>query len=226
MGINGPQPDATLDVRAKNHLGVVTPTDGILAPRVSSLSVAGSVNGQLVYLTADAGGFIKGFYYWNGTAWTPLGAKTGTVIGYDVLLAGNPIAYPGDNTYKFLDLSIGSGELATWRTNNTTLKVPAGKGGKYLVSYTSGIRVTGTVPTTYSFFTSILVNGNSLGTGVPGTTVAQAAGTYTSAIFSLSWSEIVTLYDGDTLNLNAGTFLASGTPQSFKLARLSLEKIE
>ena len=71
VGVNTTSPETTLDVRAKNHLGAVTASDGLLTPRVNALATPGSVNGQLVYLIADAGGFTKGFYYWNGTAWTP-----------------------------------------------------------------------------------------------------------------------------------------------------------
>ncbi len=70
VGINTTSPESTLDIRGKNHLGAVTSTDGILVPRVNDLTTNGSVNGQLVYLIADAGSFTKGFYYWNGSAWT------------------------------------------------------------------------------------------------------------------------------------------------------------
>ena len=79
VGINTQAPETTLDVRGKNHLGAVTSTDGVLVPRVNALSVSGTVNGQLVYLVADAGSFTKGFHYWNGTAWTPFsgGASAG-----------------------------------------------------------------------------------------------------------------------------------------------------
>ncbi|WP_312508514.1 hypothetical protein [Chryseobacterium culicis] len=73
VGINTPSPEATLDVRAKNHLGAVTSKDGVLVPRVNDLSASGSVNGQLVYLIADSGVFKKGFYYWNGTEWIGFG---------------------------------------------------------------------------------------------------------------------------------------------------------
>lgn len=73
VGINTPSPEATLDVRAKNHLGAVTSKDGVLVPRVNDLTASGSVNGQLVYLIADSGIFTKGFYYWNGTVWTGFG---------------------------------------------------------------------------------------------------------------------------------------------------------
>ncbi|PWN59891.1 hypothetical protein [Chryseobacterium viscerum] len=78
VGVNTPSPESTFDIRAKNHTGstpgAVTAQDGVLVPRVNALSTNGSVNGQLVYLIADAGGFTKGFHYWNGTAWNPLDA--------------------------------------------------------------------------------------------------------------------------------------------------------
>jgi len=70
VGINTDVPEASLDIRAKNHNGAVTAKDGVLVPRVNSLAVNGSVNGQLVYLIADAGSFTQGFYYWNGSSWT------------------------------------------------------------------------------------------------------------------------------------------------------------
>ncbi len=72
VGINTATPESTLDVRGQNHLGAVTAQDGVLVPRVNSLATNGSVNGQLVYLIADAGTFTKGFHYWNGTVWQPL----------------------------------------------------------------------------------------------------------------------------------------------------------
>lgn len=77
VGINTSAPESTLDVRAKNHLGTVTAEDGVLVPRVNALSVSGSVNGQLVYLVADAGIFTKGFHYWDGTVWQPLAGSGG-----------------------------------------------------------------------------------------------------------------------------------------------------
>lgn len=73
VGINTSSPEATLDVRGKNHLGAVTSKDGVLVPRVNDLSASGSVNGQLVYLIADNGTFTKGFHYWNGNVWTGFG---------------------------------------------------------------------------------------------------------------------------------------------------------
>lgn len=77
VGINTVSPESTLDVRAKNHLGTVTSDDGVLVPRVNALSASGSVNGQLVYLIANAGTFTKGFHYWDGTVWQPIAGSGG-----------------------------------------------------------------------------------------------------------------------------------------------------
>lgn len=72
VGVNTTLPESTLDIRATNHQGANTATDGILTPRVSSLGVGGVANGQLIYLIADdtTNGFTQGFYYWDGTKWT------------------------------------------------------------------------------------------------------------------------------------------------------------
>ncbi|CAA7193731.1 hypothetical protein [Chryseobacterium potabilaquae] len=77
VGINTTTPESTLDIRGKNHLGPVTANDGILIPRVTDLITNGTVNGQLVYLVADNGAVTKGFYFWNGTAWTSFGDTVG-----------------------------------------------------------------------------------------------------------------------------------------------------
>lgn len=73
IGINTQTPESTLDIRGKNHLGPVTTGDGILIPRVNSLTAPGNQNGQLVYLIADNGGLFKGFHYWDGGVWTSFG---------------------------------------------------------------------------------------------------------------------------------------------------------
>ena len=72
VGINTKDPEATFDIRGKNHLGPVTEKDGILVPRVSDLVTNGIINGQLVYLISDNASYIKGFYYWDGAKWSPL----------------------------------------------------------------------------------------------------------------------------------------------------------
>ncbi len=72
VGINVSTPQSTFDIRGANHQGANTATDGILVPRVSSLGVNGTVNGQMLYLIADdaTNGYSKGFHYWTGTEWS------------------------------------------------------------------------------------------------------------------------------------------------------------
>ncbi len=81
VGVNTENPETTLDVRALNHLGAVSPTDGVTVPRVSDLAAAGIANGQLVYLIADNGSFTKGFHYWDGAIWQPLDTNDGDAWG-------------------------------------------------------------------------------------------------------------------------------------------------
>lgn len=69
VGVNTQLPQTTLDIHAKNHLGPVTATDGVLVPRVSDLETDGTVISQLVYLINDNGTYKKGFHHWNGTIW-------------------------------------------------------------------------------------------------------------------------------------------------------------
>lgn len=85
-GINTSSPQSSLDVRAANHLGAVSATDGLLVPRVIDLTINGNQNGQLVFLNAtwvntmgttttnDDISVAAGFYYWStaATAWLPL----------------------------------------------------------------------------------------------------------------------------------------------------------
>ncbi len=79
VGINTPNPEASLDVRAQNHLGSVSSNDGVLVPRVTDLNIDGLTNGQLVYLV----GGDEGFYYWKDTQWiklTSVSTYTGSII--------------------------------------------------------------------------------------------------------------------------------------------------
>lgn len=83
VGVGTNTPDASLDVRASNHLGTVSGRDGLLVPRVNSLAINGSVNGQLVYLIADAGGFRQGFHFWNGSSWQRLTTASASDLSDD-----------------------------------------------------------------------------------------------------------------------------------------------
>lgn len=96
VGIGTTDPKTTLDVRGENDGGAVSAKDGVLVPRVNNLTASGSVDGQLVYLTANSGSFQKGFDNWNGSAWVPLsGTTSGTNEGWN--LEGNAGTTPGTN---------------------------------------------------------------------------------------------------------------------------------
>lgn len=97
VGINTSSPEATLDIRGKNHLGAVTATDGILIPRVNNLSTNGSMNGQIVYLIATTGNLTKGFYYWNGSAWTGIDATNDAWVN-DAANTGIKLGTKSDGT--------------------------------------------------------------------------------------------------------------------------------
>ncbi len=111
VGIDTSTPKTTLDVRAKNDngttQGAVTASDGILVPRVSSLTVSGTTNGQMVYLVADNGGFFKGFHYWNGTVWSPV---TPTNVDWYKSLTTTHASTINDNIYTMGTVSIGKNQ--------------------------------------------------------------------------------------------------------------------
>lgn len=132
VGIATVTPEATLDVRAKNHTttpGTVDPGDGILVPRVNSLSVNGTVNGQLVYLIADSGSFNRGFHYWNGISWTPVSgisdgdawAVTGEDVTSSIARTGSVgIGNASPNAYAKLDVSSVNQGVLIPRVNLTS----------------------------------------------------------------------------------------------------------
>jgi subtilisin-like proprotein convertase family protein len=91
VGIGNTNPSATLDIQGANHNGAVTATDGILVPRVNSLSVSGNQDGQLVYLIADVGTRKKGFYHWNLTKWNPISISSSPSLSQNVVA---PDAFP------------------------------------------------------------------------------------------------------------------------------------
>lgn len=75
IGIGTNNPEATLDIRAKNPLGNFTTKDGLLIPRVNQLASNGVEDGQLIFLIENKNGYQRGFYYWETTnsKWLYLG---------------------------------------------------------------------------------------------------------------------------------------------------------
>jgi hypothetical protein len=77
VGIGNVDPQTTLDVTGATDGAGVASGDGVMVPRVTNLAAANiaAADGALVFLTADSGADLRGFYYWSqsGTDWLPVG---------------------------------------------------------------------------------------------------------------------------------------------------------
>lgn len=145
---------------------------------------------------------------------------------YESFVWGKNTDYPGYNVLVDMDISLGQGRLATWRIDNTTLKVPEGKGGDYMISFTTGTKLKGALNTATGFFTYLKVNNNF--TEAPGVGIPASTG-YTSAVFSLNWSETVTLKPGDQIKLQGliygGAAPSSGVVEYFKVSNFTVVSV-
>jgi hypothetical protein len=109
VGVGNTNPLTTLEVTGANAGGVLTSTDGVTVPRVSTdmtaAPAAGTLVGQLVYSTNAAS---TGFYYWNGSAWTKLGAAATTPAFTFVLLQAASTAYDWSTYYNYFEFTSGT----------------------------------------------------------------------------------------------------------------------
>lgn len=95
VGIGTDNPLSSLDIRGVNNNGAVTSGDGLIPPRVNSLAIAGTQNGQLVYLIGDTGNYKKGFYYWTGINWSSFSRNNSasvaeSIVEPDAFISGGP----------------------------------------------------------------------------------------------------------------------------------------
>lgn len=102
IGINIAQPQATLDITAKESTGTNINPDGILIPRVDrqrAQSMASVVTSTIIYISSISNGSQSGttadvdtvgFYYFNGTKWVKLNSsEKGTSKSSVYFLANN-----------------------------------------------------------------------------------------------------------------------------------------
>ncbi|WP_054510202.1 hypothetical protein [Chryseobacterium sp. ERMR1:04] len=110
VGINTPDPKATLDIMAKNPTGSTQTPEGILIPRVDrerAQSMSNIVTSTLIYVDnittgtpTDKAIYIDeiGYYLFNGQNWVKLNAN---IYNSDGALSGNRIVNQGDKTLAF-----------------------------------------------------------------------------------------------------------------------------
>lgn len=137
IGVNTPDPKATLDITAKNLTG--TSAEGILIPRVDrqrAQSMTGVEISTLIYVNSIATGSqagtaanidAAGYYYFDGSAWIKLNAggssaEDTNIYNKDGSLSENRIVTQGDKTLAFT----GTVENA-FSVDETTFSVDAAK---------------------------------------------------------------------------------------------------
>ncbi|WP_415328915.1 hypothetical protein [Chryseobacterium sp. MMS23-Vi53] len=134
VGINTPNPQATLDVVASTNTAV---QDGIMPPRISKQTLASKAAG--VYSTAQTGAIVyvdnvvapsgitpslvqvaninnTGYYYFNGTQWL----SYANLYNSDGSLSGNRTVTQGTNTLSFLSTSVNG-----FSVDGTTFSIDA-----------------------------------------------------------------------------------------------------
>lgn len=124
VGINTPNPAATLDITAKNATGSSTAVDGLLVARVDRLraqNMVGTPTSTMIYVNGvtngtQAGTAINidaiGYYYYNGTAWVklhnPANAIDTNIYNTSGTLTGNRTVTQGGNTLAFTASSVNA----------------------------------------------------------------------------------------------------------------------
>ncbi|CAI8757020.1 hypothetical protein [Chryseobacterium sp. IT-36CA2] len=211
-----------------SQVGIKTPTPQKTFHVNGALQVVNELNVGGDAATAGSAGTEGQILTSSGPGKPPVwsnGNNGSTVVGYSALLSGKEVTVSANNILKDLDMSLGTGTLVNWRSGNT-LVVPAGMGGDYLLTYTSALKVDGTIPSSYFFGTYVYVGDDLQGPASFTSIGALASGSLNNHEFTLTSSKILTLKVGDVIKLKGLLYNYSGSSaQTFRLARLSLEKI-
>lgn len=131
VGINTADPKATLDITAKDSVGISEIPEGLLVPRVDR-ERAQSMNGvepsTMIYVNdittgAKTGTALNidttGYYYFNGSLWTKVDLDT-NIYNADGSLLGNRIVDQGDKTLAFTGTAVNA-----FSVDETTFSVDA-----------------------------------------------------------------------------------------------------
>jgi hypothetical protein len=215
VGLNTPNPTATLDIVAKNATGTSTNVDGLLIPRVSrerAFSMISIPNSTLIYVNNMAGpqsGITAnidavGYYYFDGAAWAklnPSSSPTSSVNIYnsDGNLTSDRVVTQGTKTLRFNPTVING-----FSVDGQTFSVDAvnNRIGMGTTTPQRKIHINGTLQLT----NELNVGGNATTAGSAGTTgqvlVSNGAGN------APSWQAAGTEVDGvignEVLNATVG----------------------
>ncbi|MEN9953035.1 MAG: hypothetical protein RLZZ520_1303, partial [Bacteroidota bacterium] len=91
----------TATPHASAQLEVSSTSKGFLAPRMTKaqrVAIVSPAAGLLVYQTDDQAPLMKGFYYYNGSAWTAIGAGGAGTPGANGKTILNGTTNPGQST--------------------------------------------------------------------------------------------------------------------------------
>lgn len=131
VGINTPEPKATLDINAKESVGTFTTPEGLLIPRVDrerAQSMTGVETSTMIYVNNIATGTLAGtavnidatgYYFFNGSLWMKVDSDT-NIYNSDGALTGNRIVDQGDKTLAFTGTAVNA-----FSVDGTTFSVNA-----------------------------------------------------------------------------------------------------
>lgn len=196
-GINTIDPKASLHIEPTSKANP-TGADGILIPRMNDYPGNGIEKGHLIYLLNHPTD-KEGFYFWDGTTWVWLINDYERTIDSSTYVAmGSGYTGTGDvRTVNFSRLIANNTTGFFVAGNNVTV----GKSGKYLVTFTSSVKRSGTGgPVQCNFVYALYVNNVALpaSTGRVKASTSNEIPTATSAAFST----ILDLQVGDILRVD------------------------
>lgn len=209
MGVNTETPKATLHVEPTDK-NSPTGADGIIIPRMADYPGNGVVKGQLIYLINHPTD-QSGFYYWDGAQWVWLINHYERTIDVATYVASGT-GYTGSGNNRVVNFSrIDAFDTTGFSVSGNSITV--GKGGKYLVTFTTSAKRTSSTTGRQANFAYVLYVNNTSLPGNSGRVEASTSNESPSAT-SAAFSTIVDLQQGDILQIEVTR--SNEDPQAFQ----------